>query len=65
MTPFRLIESTIESAALEWLGDLGWRVAHGPDITPGMPGASDDPFLRLKWHCRRTAPPSDGRRAMR
>ncbi|MYE95437.1 MAG: type I restriction endonuclease subunit R [Gemmatimonadetes bacterium] len=27
-------ESEVEAAALEWLEDLGWRVAHGPDIGP-------------------------------
>ena len=37
MTPFN--EDTVEQAALEWLGDLGYRVAHGPDIAPGEPAA--------------------------
>ncbi len=32
MTPFT--ESTVEAAALEWLGALGWTIAHGPDIGP-------------------------------
>ena len=27
-------ESDIEEAALAWLADLGWAVAHGPDIAP-------------------------------
>ena len=27
-----LTESTVESAALSWLADAGWRAAHGPDI---------------------------------
>ena len=27
-------ESNIEEAALAWLADLGWAVAHGPDIAP-------------------------------
>ena len=34
-----IAESTVESAALSWLHDLGWRTAHGPDIAPGVPGA--------------------------
>ena len=34
-----LSESTVESAALSWLDDLGWRTAHGPDVAPGTPGA--------------------------
>lgn len=32
-------ESTVEAAALEWLANLGWQVAHGPDIAPDVPGA--------------------------
>ena len=31
------IESTVEQAALAWLGSLGWSVAHGPDIAPDTP----------------------------
>ena len=27
-------ESTVEEAALAWLAELGWTVAHGPDIAP-------------------------------
>jgi len=34
-----LSESTVESAALSWLADTGWRTAHGPDIAPGTPDA--------------------------
>ena len=34
-----LSESTVESAALSWLSDTGWRAAHGPDIAPGTPDA--------------------------
>ena len=30
-----LSEADIEQAALDWLSDLGWRIAHGPDIGPG------------------------------
>jgi type I restriction enzyme R subunit len=32
MTTFT--ESTVESAALAWLSELGWQVKHGPDIAP-------------------------------
>ena len=32
-----LTEADVEEAALEWLGDLGWQTAHGPDIGPGAP----------------------------
>ena len=37
MTPFN--ESTVEYATLSWLTSLGWQVAHGPDIAPGVPDA--------------------------
>lgn len=32
-------ESDVEQAALAWLESLGWSVAHGPDIAPGVPSA--------------------------
>ena len=32
-------ESTVEDAALAYLQDLGWDIAHGPDIAPGTPSA--------------------------
>ena len=31
----RIIEDTVEQAALDWYRDLGWDIAHGPDISPG------------------------------
>ncbi len=34
-----LTESDVEAAALEWLRELGWRVAHGPAIAPDSEGA--------------------------
>jgi len=37
MTAFT--ESVVEEAALGWLENAGWRVAHGPDIAPDMPAA--------------------------
>ena len=40
MTPTSsFTESEIEAAALEWLEDLRWNVAHGPDIAPHASGA--------------------------
>ena len=33
-----LTEADVEDAALEWLRDLGWQTAHGPDIGPDQPG---------------------------
>jgi type I restriction enzyme, R subunit len=35
----RLTESIIEDAALAWLENLGWQIAHGPDIVPETPAA--------------------------
>ncbi len=40
-------ESTVESAALSWLTSLGWRVAHGPDIAPGVPGAQRADYCQV------------------
>lgn len=45
MTAFT--ESTVEEAALGWLGALGWAVLYGPDIAVGEPGAE-----RLDPNCR-------------
>jgi len=35
----RFSESTVEDAALAWLENAGWHVAHGPEIAPDMPAA--------------------------
>jgi len=32
-------ESIVEDAALEWLGELGYAVGHGPQLAPGKPAA--------------------------
>src|SRR3990172_874143 len=32
-------ESVVEEAALSWFGNIGWRIAHGPEIAPDMPAA--------------------------
>ncbi len=42
MTP--LTEADVEAAALAWLENLGWGVAHGPDIAPGSAGAERDDY---------------------
>ena len=34
-----LTESTVETATIGWLADLGWSLAHGPDIAPDTTGA--------------------------
>ena len=39
-----LNESTVEDAALEWFGELGYCVGHGPHLAPGEPAADRDSF---------------------
>jgi type I restriction enzyme R subunit len=39
-----LNESHVEDAALEWFGELGYAVGHGPDLAPGEPAAERDSF---------------------
>ena len=34
-----LNESIVEDAALEWFGELGYAVGHGPYLAPGEPAA--------------------------
>lgn len=34
-----LNESIVEDAALEWFGELGYAVGHGPHLAPGEPAA--------------------------
>lgn len=40
----RLSETTIEEAALAWLGGLGFTVKHGPDILAGEPATARHPI---------------------
>ncbi len=37
-----LNESIVEDAALEWFGELGYAVGHGPHLAPGEPAAERD-----------------------
>lgn len=39
-----LNESIVENTALEWSGDLGYAVGHGPQLAPGEPAAKRDSF---------------------
>ena len=39
-----LTEADVEVAALDWLSNLGWAVAHGPDIAPDTPNAERTDF---------------------
>ena len=45
MPPFN--ESTVEQAAMEWLSELGWETAYGPDIAPGTPTAERDNYAEM------------------
>ena len=57
-----LNESIVEDAALEWFGELGYAVGHGPQLAPGEPAAERDGFDdvvligRLRVAIRRLAP---------
>jgi len=40
-------EDSVEQAMLEWLADMGWQIAHGPDISPPeakTPGTERDTY---------------------
>ena len=39
-----LNESTVEDAALEWFGELGYAVGHGPDLAPGEAASERESF---------------------
>jgi type I restriction enzyme, R subunit len=39
-----LNESHVEEAALEWFGELGYAVGHGPQLAPGEPAAERESF---------------------
>jgi type I restriction enzyme, R subunit len=62
-------ESTVEDAALAWFGELGYTLAHGPDLAPSEPAAERDGFGdvvlvgRLRDAIRRLNPaiPEDAR----
>ena len=57
-------ESIVEDAALEWFGELGYAVGHGPQFAPGKPAAERDSFGevvlvgRLREASRRVQPMS-------
>ena len=47
MTEMSLNESIVEDAALEWFGELGYAVGHGPHLAPGEPAAERDSFSEV------------------
>ena len=42
-----LNESHVETATLEWFGELGYAVGHGPHLAPGEPAAERDSFRNV------------------
>ncbi len=40
-------ESVVEEAALQWLAEVGWQVAYGPDVEPEKLGAERDDFTEV------------------
>ena len=68
-----LNESIVEDAALEWFGELGYAVGHGPHLAPGEPAAERDSFSevvlvgRLREAIRRLNPaiPEEARAVIR
>ena len=42
-----LNESIVEDAALEWFGELGYEVGHGPHLAPGELAAERDSFSEV------------------
>ena len=42
-----LREAGLETAVLEFLGELGWAVRHGPDIAPGELAAERDDYREV------------------
>ena len=68
-----LNESIVEDAALEWFGELGYAVGHGPQLAPGEPAAERESFGevvlvgRLREAIRRLNPaiPEEARATIR
>ena len=42
-----ITEADVEQAALDWLSDLGWQVAHGPDIAPDTPNSERGDYVQV------------------
>jgi type I restriction enzyme R subunit len=54
-----LNESIVEDAALEWFGELGYAVGHGPHLAPGEPAAERDSFSEVvQFRCAPTLIPA-------
>ena len=44
MATFGISEYDVELATLAWLEDVGWQIAHGPDVAPDAPSTERDNF---------------------
>ena len=40
-------ESEVEEAALQWLADVDWQIAYGPDVEPEKLAAERDDFTEV------------------
>ena len=68
-----LNESHVEDASLEWFGELGYAIGHGPYLSPGEAAAERDGFGevvlvgRLREAIRRLNPsiPEEARATLR
>lgn len=47
MTKHMLTESTVETAALDWLKAIGGHIAHGPNIAPDMLAAERSKYSEV------------------
>jgi type I restriction enzyme R subunit len=43
----RVVESTVEEAMLDWLSELGYETAYGPDVEPEKLAAERDDFTEV------------------
>ncbi len=56
-----LTESTVEEAALEWFGELGYAIGHGPEMAPGEAAAEREE----RWNIEHRTPNIERRRVER
>ena len=40
-------ESVVEDAALEWFGELGYSILHGPEMAPGEPASERESYEQV------------------
>ena len=47
MSPSNLNEYAVEEATLEWFAELGYQIAHGPDLAPGEAASERDAYSEV------------------